>query len=136
MIAVDVNTIAYLWIPGELTELAERTLARDPHWVSPILWRCEFRNILAGRVRRGDLDLGAVRRCLRGAESQLSGCEYHVPSSLVMEKAVGSACSAYDCEYVALAEDLHTKLVTSDRQILRDFPRTAVSLKDFGGRAG
>ncbi len=26
MIVVDVNTLAYLWIPGEMTELAEKAL--------------------------------------------------------------------------------------------------------------
>jgi len=84
MIVVDVNTIAYLWIPGEMTQLAENALARDPHWVSSTLWRSEFRNILAGYLRRGDLDRDAVARCLNGAESQLAGYEYLIPSALVM----------------------------------------------------
>jgi predicted nucleic acid-binding protein len=133
MIVVDVNTVAYLWIPGEMTDLAERALAKDPHWVSSILWRSEFRNVLAGYLRRGDLDVRAVSRCLEGAESQLAGHEYLVPSSLVVEKISSSACSAYDCEYVALAEDLNVPLVTCDRQILGQFPRRATSLKDFAG---
>lgn len=135
MIVVDVNTIAYLWIPGEMTELAERTLARDPHWVTSILWRSEFRNILAGYLRRGDLDRSAVDRCLSGAESQLAGHEYLIPSALVVEKVAASTCSAYDCEYVALAEDLRATLVTSDKQILRAFPTLSVSLKAFAGTA-
>jgi predicted nucleic acid-binding protein len=131
VIVVDVNAIAYLWIPGELTALAERALARDPHWVSSILWRSEFRNILAGYLRRGDLDEAAAARCIAGAESQLAGQEYLMPSALVMQKVSASSCSAYDCEYVALADDLKTTLVTSDKQILAAFPSLAVSLKAF-----
>ena len=131
MIVVDVNTLAYLWIPGELTPLAESALARDPHWVSPILWRSEFRNILAGFLRRGDLDRAAVERCIHGAESQLAGHEYLVPSELVMGKVAALKCSAYDCEYVALAADLKVTLVTSDRHILTAFPAIATSLKAF-----
>lgn len=131
MIVVDVNTIAYLWIPGEFTRFAERALGRDPHWVSPLLWRSEFRNVLAGYLRRGQLDAGAVSRCLDGAESQLSGHEYLVPSALVMGKVAESTCSAYDCEYVALADDLDTRLVTSDRQVLHAFPDLATSLAAF-----
>ena len=131
MIVVDVNTVAYLWIPGEMTTFAEQALERDPHWVSSILWRSEFRNILAGYLRRGDLDQNMAERCLNGAESQLSGYEYLVPSTLVMRKVAASTCSAYDCEYVALAEDLKTMLVTSDKQILREFPMVATSLKVF-----
>jgi predicted nucleic acid-binding protein len=131
MIVVDVNVLAYLWIPGEMTTLAEGALARDPHWVSSILWRSEFRNILAGYLRRGDLDGAAVDRCIHGAESQLAGYEYLIPSELVMGKVVASKCSAYDCEYVALAADLGVTLVTSDKQILTAFPTVAMSLKAF-----
>ncbi len=131
MIVVDVNVLAYLWIPGDLTMLAEAALARDPHWVSPILWRSEFRNILAGYLRRGALDRDAAARCLDGAESQIAGHEYLVPSDLVMGKVAASTCSACDCEYVALAEDLDAKLVTSDREILTAFPARTTSLKAF-----
>ncbi|HMO51523.1 MAG TPA: type II toxin-antitoxin system VapC family toxin [Kiritimatiellia bacterium] len=133
MIVVDVNVLAYLWIPGEMTALAETALARDPHWVSAILWRSEFRNILAGYLRRGVLDQGAVDRCIDGAESQLTGHEYIVPSGLVMSKVAASTCSAYDCEYVALADNLKATLVTSDRQILAEFPALTTSLKTFAG---
>ncbi len=135
MIAVDVNILAYLWIPGEMTTLAEEALTRDPHWVSSILWRSEFRNILAGYLRRGNLNQSAVDRCIDGAESQLAGCEYLVPSGLVMRKVAGSTCSAYDCEYVALAEDMKTTLVTSDRKVLAAFPELTTSLKAFAGGA-
>ncbi|HIG31401.1 MAG TPA: PIN domain-containing protein [Verrucomicrobiales bacterium] len=134
MIVVDVNTIAYLWIPGEMTGLAEAALSRDPDWVSSILWRSEFRNILAGYIRRGGLNENAVTRCLEGAESQLAGKEHVIPSALVMQKVRESTCSAYDCEYVALATDLRTTLVTSDKQILDQFPALATSLKDFAAQ--
>lgn len=131
MIVVDVNTIAYLWIPGEMTQHAERALATDPHWVSTLLWRSEFRNILTGYLQRGDFDEATVTRCLEGAESQLAGHEYLIPTTLVMEKVSISTCSACDCEYVALADDLNTTLVTSDKQILDEFPDLAAHLSEF-----
>ncbi|MBU0676665.1 MAG: type II toxin-antitoxin system VapC family toxin [Verrucomicrobia bacterium] len=131
MIVVDVNTIAYLWIPGDMTKYAERALEIEPQWSAPTLWHSEFRRILTGYLRRGQLDMHAVTRCLEGAESQLTANEYVVPSLLVMNQVRKSECSAYDCEYVALADDLKTQLVTTDRQILREFPKTAISLKDF-----
>lgn len=131
MIVVDVNTLAYLWIPGELTALAERALARDPHWVAPVLWRSEFRSVLAGCLRGGRLDAAAAGRCLEGAEAQMSGYEFTVPSALVMRKVGESTCSAYGCEYVALADDLGVPLVTSDKQVLAQFPRLARGLAAF-----
>ena len=133
MIVVDVNTIAYLWIPGEMTGLAEKTLERDSTWVSPLLWKSEFRNILAQYLRRGLIKLKTAQLCLEGAESQMSGKEYIIPSSLIMSKISDSNCSAYDCEYAALADDLGIRLVTSDRQVLSEFPETTISLKAFAG---
>ena len=133
MIVVDVNVIAYLWIPGDFSEFAERALERDPHWVSSLLWRSEFRNILAGYLRRGELNRREVERCLNGAESHLAGHEFLPASELVMEKVSTSTFSAYDCEYVALAEDLNATLVTSDREILREYPSSTTSLKAFAG---
>lgn len=52
-----------------------------------------------------------------------------------MRKVAASTCSAYDCEYVALAEDLQATLVTSDRQVLAEFPALTTSLKAFAGDA-
>jgi len=39
-----------------------------------------------------------------------------------------SGCSAYDCEFVAAALALQTRLITSDRQLLRTFPTLASPL--------
>jgi predicted nucleic acid-binding protein len=46
-----------------------------------------------------------------------------------------STCSAYDCEYVALAEELAVPLVTADRQLLTRFGERVVSVRPFGGIA-
>lgn len=39
-----------------------------------------------------------------------------------------SDCSAYDCEFIALAMKLNTNLVTEDKKLLRAFPALAVAL--------
>jgi len=39
-----------------------------------------------------------------------------------------SDCSAYDCEFVALARQLGTSLVTMDSKLLRAFPQIARAL--------
>ena len=131
MIVVDVNTVACLWIPGPLTRAAEQALERYSVWGAPLLWRSEFRNILAGHLRRGTLSTDDALRCLAGAEEQMRGGEFFVPSASVLREVTRSGCSAYDCEYVALAEDLDVRLVTCDLRILKDFPRRAVDVTAF-----
>ena len=44
---------------------------------------------------------------------------------------LSSERSVYNCEFVALAEDLRVRLVTVDRQILEQFPGVAMSLEAF-----
>ena len=91
-------------------------------------WRSEFRNILAGYVRRRMLSFEHACSLQAEAESLMEGFEFEVHSREVMELVRDSECSAYDCEFVALAERLGAKLVTMDKKVLKAFPKRAVSL--------
>ena len=122
MIVVDTNVIAYLYLPSEHTGRTEALLARDPEWVLPALWRSEFRNLLAGYLRRGTLTLAEARAILAEAEALVDGCEYDVASDRVLALVHTSTCSAYDCEFVALAQQLGVRLVTADAKLRRAFP--------------
>ena len=128
MIVVDSNVLAYLYLPGEFTDAAERLLESDPDWHAPILWRSEFRNILAGCLRRGTLTFEQALAIQREAESLLDGAEHELDSRRVLERVQGSDCSAYDCEFVALAQALGTHLVTMDGKLLKEFPSIAEPL--------
>ena len=128
MIVVDSNVLAYLYLPGEYTEAAEVLLEQDSDWASPILWRSEFRNILAGYMRRKAISFEQANSLQREAESLLEGAEFEVESSVVLELVRDSDCSAYDCEFIALAMKLDTKLVTMDKKLLRAFPKRTVAL--------
>lgn len=129
MIVVDTNVLAYLWLPGDMTPAAERLATEDPEWAAPLLWRSEFRSILTGAVRRKAVSLARATAVMAAAEEHLRGREYAVRSDRVLALAVRSGCSAYDCEFVALAEDLGVALVTNDQQVLRAFPNVAVPLR-------
>lgn len=128
MIVVDSNVLAYLYLPGEYTAAAEALLEEDSDWAAPILWRSEFRNILAGYMRRKAISFEQANSLQREAESLLEGAEFEVESSAVLELVRDSDCSAYDCEFIALAMKLDTKLVTMDKKLLRTFPKRAIAL--------
>ena len=128
MIVVDSNIIAYLYLPCEFTDRAERLLMDDPDWVAPVLWRSEFRNILSGYLRRRQLSFDQAYCLQREAESLLVGSEYEVDSLDVLKLVRDSDCSAYDCEFVSLAQRLDVRLDTMDKKLLRAFPTCAFPL--------
>lgn len=57
--------------------------------------------------------------------------EEHVDSARVLELACTTGLSAYDCEYVAVAESLGVNVVTSDDRVVHTFPGLAVALEEF-----
>jgi predicted nucleic acid-binding protein len=128
MIVVDASILAYLYLPGGPTSAVESLLQSDPDWAAPVLWRSELRNTLAGYLRRGRLTLSQACRIQGEAEELMSGAEYDVDSERVLGLVHDSNCSAYDCEYVALAMTLGTTLVTRDEKILKAFPSIAAAL--------
>lgn len=133
MIVVDSNIIIHVHVQSEKTDLALRALRKDPCWVAPPLWESEFRNVMAGYIRRHILKLEDAKLVMKSALQTMVGREILPPSDLVLDLVAVSECSAYDCEYVALARHLNVKLVTSDNKILRNFPETAVDLGAFSG---
>lgn len=131
MIVADTNTIAYLYLNGEKTPLAEQLLKLDSQWVAPRLWKSEFRNVLALYLRKNILTLEDVLQITQLAETLMHDNEYEVSSISIMSLVNASNCSAYDCEFVALAKQLDVALITADKKILKAFPDNAKTLEDF-----
>lgn len=131
MIVVDTNVISYFLIPGIHTRQAHDAFLKDSEWVSPLLWRSEFRNVLTLYLRNRQMELDLAQEMMREAERVMQGGEFAVPSERVLALAARSKCSAYDCEFVVLAQDLGIPLVTLDSKLLKAFPDTAIRLSDF-----
>ena len=130
MIVVDVNVLAYLLIPGKFTEAAEKLLEEDPIWVVPRLWRSELRNILANYLRANQMDPSDAALIFQRASELIGVEEYEVETADVLRLSKESKCSAYDCEYVALAEFLDLVLVTADSKLAKAFSRSTRLLAD------
>ena len=131
MIVADTNLIAYFFIKGDFTDQASATFHKDPEWIAPLLWRSEFRNLLALYIRKGFLNLAEAVDLIQEAELLMSGMEYLVPSVNLLKLAEESQSSAYDCEFLALAKQFDLKLVTSNALIIQKFPDTAVHMSEF-----
>ena len=131
MIVVDTNILVYFHIQGDFTEEATNAYQKDSEWAAPYLWRSEFRNTAMLYLRKELLGLPHLMQLTRSAENIMAGREFHVVSDDVYRLANASSCTAYDCEFVVLAQDLGVPLVTVDKRVLREFPNTAVSLTQF-----
>jgi len=129
VLVVDTNVIAYLYLPCEFTPLAERLLRRDDEWAAPVLWRSEFRNVLALYLRKKLLQFEQACAIQSEAEALLEGREYAVNSYKVLQFAQASGCAAYDCEFAALADDLGVLLATSDDKLIKAFPKLCAPLR-------
>ena len=131
MIVVDTSIIASLWVPNDMEELAYEVLRKDPDWVAPLLWRSELRNVLALYLRKNILELSTVLQSMQEAEQLMKSHAYEVNSTQVLQLVQHSSCSSYDCEFVALADDLGVQLVSFDKQICREFSGIAVHPEKF-----
>jgi predicted nucleic acid-binding protein len=131
VIVVDTNVLFHLSIESEQSSLARALFNLDSVWYAPYLWRSEFRNALALKMRHEGLRIESALRTLHEAEFQMFDRERFVDPEHVMRLVSSSTCTAYDCEFVALADELRVPLVTTDKQILRDFPRIAHALADY-----
>ena len=94
----------------------------------------EPRSTFVGYLWRGAIGADSAEAIMSAAEESLAGREHHVPSSMVFDLAASSRLSAYDCEFVALADALGVPLVTEDRAVLKAFPDVAISMEAFLAR--
>jgi predicted nucleic acid-binding protein len=134
LIVVDANVVAYAILPADQTEAALETFERDPEWVAPPLWRSEVRNILATTMRVKGLTFEDAMGAW-GIASRLV-LDAPLPSDTVhiLRLAEMTGASAYDCEYVALAQSLGLLFVTGDGLLARRFPDVAVDVTDFASK--
>lgn len=131
MIVIDTNVIASLYVPNDMEELAYKILEKDPDWIAPLLWRSEFRNVLAVYLRNEILSFSIILQAIEEAEQLMNSKEYEVNSTQVLSLVSKSTLSSYDCEFVALADDLNLKLVTFDKKICNAFQDIAMHPKQF-----
>lgn len=131
MIVVDTNVLVSLFLPTAASELAEEVLRKDPAWIAPGLWLSEMRNVVATLVRARRVDSVRGLAAVDAAEDLMAERSYGVPSSEVLRLAEKSGCTPYDCEFVALAAAVDTRLVTVDKRLALKFPSVAMPIERF-----
>ena len=118
MIVVDTNILGYLFIKGEHSDRVEQLLVEDSDWVAPRLWLDEFLNVLATMERVGKMESQEADAVLTDAIELMEDRSYDVPAQRVLATARRTGCSAFDSQFLTLAEDLGLRLYTFDRKLI------------------
>ena len=125
----DTMVLAYALLGVEpFREDAVKALGKSEDIVVPDFFFVEFTNVLWQWVRTGDVVLDRAVALFRDAETLVT--EVVAASQLrdqALEFAVARNVSAYDTFFVALAVKRGSKLVSSDRELLRKFPEVVIA---------
>ena len=131
MIVVDTNLVAYAVLPGERTADALALAERDPAWIAPALWRRELRNVLATLMRVRRLPLARALAAFDAAEQLVTDATIEPSIEECLRLAARGRVSAWDAEFVFVAEALGLPLVTADKRLARAFPGHVVALEEL-----
>jgi predicted nucleic acid-binding protein len=132
MIVTDNDVISYFWLEAERTPAARSVREKDDDGRAPPLWQSEFRNVLYQHMAHRDLPLDEALQIADRVDADMRDATASVRTADVLRLVDASGHSAYDCEYVALAQRLNVPLVTGDKRLPKLFPETAVLMEDFG----
>lgn len=133
MIVADANIVAALVLPHEDSTVVERLMRAEGNWVAPPLILSELRSVMASLVRNGRQPPERGTALFSLAAEVLEAVTFEPDARRVMELVAASGCSSYDCEYIAVAEELGCRLVTWDRAVLQAFPDIAVRPEAIAG---
>ena len=123
MIVADTTLLVQYILAEEPAAQAVRDV--DAAWVAPPLSATEVRSALLKYVRAGRMSVDeAIRACALAAA--LADRTRSVQDADVLRAAARYGLSAYDAEYVVLAQALGVRLVTSDKRVLAAVPDVAV----------
>ena len=130
MLLIQTSYPIYI-LPTSYTKSVDTLYQLDSNWVAPLLWKSEFRNVLALYLRKEIITLEKALQLQEQAESIMAQNEFDISSFQVLALINDSNCSSYDCEFVVLAHHFTTRLLTQDKKILKEFPSTAITVSDY-----
>jgi predicted nucleic acid-binding protein len=130
MFLVDTNIVVYLLIEGDLTGRAQQLHNRDRDWRSEAFLLVEFTNVLASYLATKRMTLALAQDFLGRSVTLLNGKLARVPHRMALATAARYRVSAYDARFLALADQLGSRLVTEDTRLRAAAPALTQSLDE------
>jgi predicted nucleic acid-binding protein len=128
MIVTDANVIIYWATDSPHASQVEQLRQYDPDWRTVPLWRYEFASAMVTMIRAKVMSESAALKALDLAAELMTPREHAVPQAEVLAAALRYDISAYDAQYIVLAELSNAKCVTADAPLARKTPKTSVLL--------
>jgi predicted nucleic acid-binding protein len=128
MLLVDTNIIAPLFVHSARSSAVEELRARDGIWLTEPFALIEFTNLLATYERARYITAAIGRQCLSRAEAFLQPHFFSVTHEAALEFALRYRTTGYDARFLALADQLGSRLVTEDARLRAAAPALTQSL--------
>ena len=128
MLFVDTNVVAYLLIEGKHTAAAQQLHRRDSDWRSEAFLVIEFTNVLASSIATKRMTLSLATALLAKVTALFDGKLGRIPHTSVLAIAARHGVSAYDARFLALADQLGSRLITEDARLRAAAPALTQSL--------
>ena len=130
MLLVDTNIIAPLYVRSARTDAVEELFARDAVWRTEPLALIELNNVLITYARSRYITAATARDCLNRAAAFLQPQLFRVSHQAALEAALDYRVTAYDARFLALADQLGSRLVTEDARLRAAAPALTQSLAE------
>jgi predicted nucleic acid-binding protein len=134
MVVVDTNVIVPLYVRAARTDAVRALREQDAMWCTDPFALIEFSNVLATYERAGYLSRAMARECLAQAQNFLGPHYFSVTHEAALEFAMRYRLTAYDGRFLAVAQQLGTRLVTEDAKLQAAAPALTQSLTQALGK--
>ena len=130
MILVDTNIIAPLYVWSARSQAAGELFTRDAIWRTEPLALIELSNVLLTYQRARYISAATARDCLNRAAAFLQPYLFRVSHQAALDVALRHGTTAYDARFLALADQIGSRLVTEDARLRAAAPGLTQSLAE------
>lgn len=130
MLVIDTNIIAPLYVRSARTGEVTKLFAQDQIWRTEPLALIELSNVLITYARARYITAASARDCLNRAAAFLQPNLFRVSHQAALDAAIRYGTTAYDGRFLALAQQLGSRLVTEDAKLRGAAPALTQSLEE------
>ena len=130
MLVIDTNIIAPLYVRSARSDAVRKLFAQDQIWRTEPLALIELSNVLITYQRARYITAASARECLNRATAFLQPNLFRVSHEAALDAALRYGTTAYDARFLALAQQLETRLVTEDSKLRTAAPKLTQSLAE------